>query len=59
MQGKQERNWRLGEALWQGGIDEKIMENFGGGQQSSIALLSSPAGFLFSPYSNIHIFEYI
>jgi hypothetical protein len=39
--------------------DKKIMENLGGTQQSSMALLSSPEGFLFSPYSNIHIFEYI
>jgi hypothetical protein len=35
------------------------MENLGGGQQSSIVLLSLPVGFLFSPYSNNHIFEYI
>jgi hypothetical protein len=67
MQGKWERNWLGGEVLWQGGMaviqtfiaDKKIMENLGGTQQSSIALLSLPAGFLFSPYSNIHIFEYI
>ncbi len=67
MQGKWERNWWGGEALWQGGMaviqtvtaDKKIMENLGGTQQSSIALLSLPAEFLFSPYSNIHIFEYI
>jgi hypothetical protein len=39
--------------------DKKIVENLGGTQQSSIALLSLPAGFFFSPYSNIHIFEYI
>jgi hypothetical protein len=67
MQGKQERNWWGGEALWQGGTaviqtvtaDKKIMETLRGTQQSSIALLSLPAGFLFSPYSNIHTFEYI
>jgi hypothetical protein len=39
--------------------DKKIMENLGGAQQSLIALFSLPAGFLFSPYSNIHIFEYM
>jgi hypothetical protein len=67
MKGKRERNWWGGEALWQGGmaafqtvtVDKKIMENLGGTQQSSIALLSLPARFLFSPYSNIHIFEFI
>jgi hypothetical protein len=67
MKGKQERNWWGGEALWQGGMatfqtfpaDKKIMENLRGTQQSSIALLSLPVGFLFSPHSNIHIFEYI
>ncbi len=67
MKGKQERNWWGGEALWQGGMaafqtvtaDKKIMENLEGTQQSSIALLSLLEGFLFSPYSNIHIFEYI
>jgi hypothetical protein len=67
MQGKWERNWWGGEALWQGLMaviqtvtaDKKIMENLGGTQQLSIALLSLLAGFLFSPYSNIHIFEYI
>ena len=66
MQGKRERNWRRGEALWQGGmapirpsqLTKKSWRIFGG-KQSSIALLSLPAGFLFSPYSNIHIFEYI
>jgi hypothetical protein len=38
--------------------DKKIMENSLGTQQSSTALLSLLAGFLFSPYSNF-IFKYI
>jgi hypothetical protein len=39
--------------------DKKIMENLGGTQQSSTALLSLPAIFLFSPYSNYHIQIYL
>jgi hypothetical protein len=39
--------------------DKEIMENLGGTQQSSIALMSLPAVFLFSPSSNYHIFKYI